>query len=279
MGEIDYTAQPVYVEDGPVLDVARVVELEKQIDAAGTSLAELMDRAGAAVAGHIRDMFERAAQGAFERTYEPAPRENPLAPKPAVAFLCGSGNNGGDGWVAAELLAREGVPVVVVTAKLPEEITAQPAHDAAVRSMDALMELGGTVLEGDEPLPLADDEPLGPEPLILLKPSRLRLNLALRRVWVIADAVLGTGFNAKAMREPYHGWVVAANNTWSAAKLAVDVPSGVSAQAGYPAGCIHARFLADETITMIARKPGLAARECGQVYVAALADIAPFLEG
>ena len=37
----------------PVLDVSEVVALEQRLDASGTSLAELMDRAGSALAVRI----------------------------------------------------------------------------------------------------------------------------------------------------------------------------------------------------------------------------------
>ena len=58
---------------------------------AGTSLSELMDRAGAAVA----DTAWRMAAGG------------------PVLILCGPGNNGGDGYVAARLLAECGAEVRV----------------------------------------------------------------------------------------------------------------------------------------------------------------------
>lgn len=262
----------------PVLDVERVVKLERQIAEGGTSLAELMDRAGAALAHRIGQMIGRAAEGAYQRTSTPAPKDNPLAPRPAVTFLCGSGNNGGDGWVAAEILAKQGIAVVVVTGRTPSEISAQPARDAAVRSMRTLEGLGGRVIGGDDPLPTGSDDALEPAPVIMARPSRFQLNRALNRSWVIADAILGTGFDAHAVKEPYHSWIAAANNIWTAAKLAVDVPSGVSAQRGYSVADIHARFIADETITMIAPKPGLAAKACGEVSVAPLAYIEPYLE-
>jgi len=54
----------------------------------------------------------------------------------------------------------------------------------------------------------------------------------------------------------------------------VDVPSGVSAQTGDSS---TPRFLADETLTMMVRKPGLTAPECGRVQVAPLAYLEPFL--
>ncbi|MBP3867290.1 MAG: NAD(P)H-hydrate epimerase, partial [Eggerthellaceae bacterium] len=268
----------VHPFEPPTLDVARVVELEHQIASDGTSLAELMDRAGTALARHIELMIDKAAVDGYARTREATPKDNPLAPHPAVAFLCGSGNNGGDGWVAAEILAKQRIPVVVVTGKDPNDIKAQPAHDAAMRSMEALQILGCRIVVEGEPMPVNPNNTLETTPVVMVSPSLRELNRALSRVWVIADAILGTGFDAQAVKEPYHSWIAAANEIRTAAKLAVDVPSGVSAQRGYSAMDTRARFIADETITMIARKPGLSARECGEVSVAPLAYIEPYLE-
>ena len=107
-------------EAAPVLDVPDVVALEQAIAQAGTSLAELMDRAGTWLAYrvHVHD------------------------PRGRVTVLAGNGNNGGDGWVAARELAIWGHSVVLVSAKPATDIQAQPAHDAAVAAMDAFGRLG-----------------------------------------------------------------------------------------------------------------------------------------
>lgn len=99
-----------------VLPVEDVVALERRIDAAGTSLAELMERAGLWLAYRVH---KRAGQG-------------------RVAVLCGNGNNGGDGWVCARYLAAWGHEVTVVSAKEPSEIKAHPAREAALRASEEL---------------------------------------------------------------------------------------------------------------------------------------------
>lgn len=71
----------------PVMDVAEVVALERCIAQEGTSLYTLMTRAGKAVVEVVR---QHAPVGSY------------------VVVLAGSGNNGGDGWVAAEDLAEQG---------------------------------------------------------------------------------------------------------------------------------------------------------------------------
>jgi ADP-dependent NAD(P)H-hydrate dehydratase / NAD(P)H-hydrate epimerase len=84
---------------GPILTVAEMHAAEEASVKQGFSLAELMERAGAAVA----EAVWRFSGG----------RE--------TLFLCGPGNNGGDGYVAARLLAQRGLRVEV--AALGEPVT------------------------------------------------------------------------------------------------------------------------------------------------------------
>ncbi|MBQ6586674.1 MAG: DNA-deoxyinosine glycosylase, partial [Coriobacteriales bacterium] len=111
----------------PVLDVPDVVALEQRIAADGTSLAELMDRAGAAVAHRVQQLL--TANGGVPRSAVSSSQQAPF-----ILILAGNGNNGGDGWVAAELLTAAGVDICVVTTKAPSELTTQPARDAALRA-------------------------------------------------------------------------------------------------------------------------------------------------
>lgn len=239
----------------PTLDVPRVVELERRIDADGTSLAELMDRAGTALAKRISDILDAIAADAHPSWTTKCSSHKLSNADPAVTFLCGSGNNGGDGWVAAERLVARGIKVNVITNRMPDEIRAQPAHDAAVRAIAALETGGASVFANPDEEALADT----------FGKSR-----------VIVDCILGTGFDAQEVKEPYRSWIRLANEVETAVKLACDVPSGVSAQHGYSAHAVHDRFIAGETLTMIAPKPGLTAKECGNVRVAPLAYIEPY---
>ena len=116
----DFLTEP----EPPVLDVPDVVALERAVAVGGTSLAELMDRAGTWLAHRV--------QG--------------ISPDARVAVLAGNGNNGGDGWVAARELARWGHEVVLATARPVEAITAQPAHDAAEAALEEYARMGVRVL-------------------------------------------------------------------------------------------------------------------------------------
>ncbi|MGN0060324.1 MAG: NAD(P)H-hydrate epimerase [Coriobacteriales bacterium] len=195
----------------PVLDVNEVVALEQRLDASGTSLAELMDRAGGALAARIEQQL-------------PAPAQ--------VLVLAGSGNNGGDGWVAARLLADAGYAVSLVTKRPASDIRAHPAHEAALRATQASID-------------------------VRVSPGADELAKLFAQADAVIDAILGTGFAGETVREPYRAWIGAANEARRAREifaLAADVPSGLSAQDGTQAA---PTFCADCTVTMLAAKPGL----------------------
>ena len=255
----------------PTLDVPDVVALEQAIAAAGTPLSELMDRAGAAVAYRAEQMLRELAEGTYHKAIERFPETD----DDLLTIFCGNGNNGGDGWVAAELLAKAGHRVCVVSAKWPNGVAAQPAHDAAMRSAEFLRELGGRFLGRGEALPLDEMGAIETFPLVLVDPDGKVLAQVISRTRVVVDAMLGTGFKANSMREPFASWTFRVNQTCGHhATLAVDVASGVNAQTGKSA---NPRILAAETLTMMVRKPGLSAPECGPVRVAPLAYLEPLL--
>ncbi len=234
------------------LDVERVVELEQSIAAGGTPLSALMRRAGRSLAKATLDLYEGRHARAAEETE---------GPRPCIAVLCGSGNNGGDGWVAAEALAQDGCAVRIVTPRRAEDLSAEPARSAALHASTALAECA--------------------DARILVAPDEGDLAAALDESDVVVDAILGTGFSGDEVRDPCASWIDAANARRRAGALAVaaDVPSGLSAQTGKAAD--HC-FKADLTVTMMVLKPGLATpyafAYCGEVRVAPIAYIEPYLE-
>ena len=244
-----------------VLDVDEVAALERAVAEDGTPLAELMDRAGRAVADEVRAWVP-----------DPAP----------VVVLSGSGNNGGDGWVAARVLAEAGYPVTLVAPDLAERLHAEPARSAALETFARAAEDG---------LPLS----------VLIAPDADVLADAVDEAEAVVDALLGTGFSGGEVREPYAGWIRAANRRRFEGKrgkgrgrhrkrthergeherprrslpakakdapfaVAADVPSGLSAQTGAAA---RPTFAADATVTMLAYKPGLVA-SAGAPWVGAV---------
>ena len=207
----------------PVLNVRDVPGLEAAIEQRGVDAAELMRRAGTVVA---QQAMREVDQG-------------------AVVVLCGPGNNGGDGWVAADYLAGHGLEVNVVTAAEPSLIRSAAAHQAAQRACTVGI-----------PVHVA--------------PDYEELAALLVEADVVIDAVFGTGFKG-VMSEPFDMWVEVVDDYFEGMVLSVDVPSGINAATGEAEGPF---FQADTTLTMFALKPGLIAglgkQASGQLVVASL---------
>jgi NAD(P)H-hydrate epimerase len=170
----------------------------------------------------------RAASGAvaaFAREQFPAARR--------VTVLCGRGNNGGDGMMAARLLAASGLEVTTLLLGSQDGL----AGDAAV----AWRELNG--VEGGPAH--------GSLHIIETAEELARYNSALEAD-LIVDAVVGTGF-----KPPLKGLALAALEWIERSKapiLAVDLPSGWSADetSAMVSGQV---FPADAVITFTAPKP------------------------
>ena len=220
----------------PTLNVADVVELEQRIAADGTPLYELMKRAGAALAARAGELTAAGRR---------------------IVVLAGPGNNGGDGWVAAELFVAAGRNVTLVSAKEPSALTAEPARTAALHAIEAC----------------------GERLHVLAAPGAAEVAAALQGAGLAIDALLGTGFAHSTLREPLAGWVRSLNaaHAKGLAVLACDVASGVSAQTGEAA---NPHVLADATVTMMVLKPGLLTgageAACGSIQVAQIHDLAPY---
>jgi NAD(P)H-hydrate epimerase len=146
-----------------------------------------------------------------------------------VAVLCGSGNNGGDGYVAARhLIVRGADPVVYLVC------------DRARVAGDALVNLQILERMGAEIRALHTAEALEQE------------NLNILRATIVIDALLGTGLNSPVrgiLRE-----VIQLANRSSALRVAVDIPSGLHADTGEILGVA---FSADITVTLAFPKLGL----------------------
>ena len=158
------------------------------------------------------ELMERAGLG-VARAVEEASREGP------VVIVCGKGNNGGDGFVAARFLREEGRSVRVLRTAPADEYTG----DAAINL---------SRLPGEPPQALGDG--------------------SLGDAGVIVDAVLGTGFEGAP-----HGTAaqaIAAINAASARVVSVDIPSGVEAASGETTGDA---VRASATVTFQLAKPGL----------------------
>jgi ADP-dependent NAD(P)H-hydrate dehydratase / NAD(P)H-hydrate epimerase len=158
------------------------------------------------------DLMEAAGRALADAVAE-------LGPRGPVRIVCGKGNNGGDGFVAARRLRELGFAVDVMLLWPRDEV----GGDAAVNLAR---------IEADE---------LGPDEIV----ERLRGSGA------VVDAILGTGF-AGAPREPARAAIAAINES-GAPVVACDVASGVDASTGEVEGEVVAATL---TVTFHAPKVG-----------------------
>jgi hydroxyethylthiazole kinase-like uncharacterized protein yjeF len=194
-----------------LLSPTEMAAVDAAAAASGISSFALMQRAGASVAAALL----RYHPGAFR-----------------VVVLCGPGNNGGDGYVAARCLAESGVRVDVFHLGDPAKLKGDAAHARAL--------LMSPTLPIDDYRPKAGD--------------------------VVIDALFGAGLTREV---PQAVAILAAGVAEAGIPvLAVDLPSGIDGRTGKVLG---AAFSAELTITFMARKPGhllLPGRElCGKVEV------------
>ncbi len=161
-----------------------------------------------------------------------------------VVLLCGSGNNGGDGFVIARYLHNAGVAVAIVLAAPPEK----SQGDAAI-NLRILERMGLKFVHAFEP------------------GSADGIRAAIVVADVIVDALLGTGSGGDP-RGVIADLIQLANAATRARRIAIDIPSGLDSDSGTPGSPC---FRADATVTMLAPKVGFtapAAREyVGRVVV------------
>jgi hydroxyethylthiazole kinase-like uncharacterized protein yjeF len=195
-----------------ILSVAEMARADAAAIAAGTPGLVLMERAGAAVADAVCARFVRQS----------------------TTVLCGPGNNGGDGYVAARLLKDRGWPVEVRSFGEPATQDAQAASGrwANVAGEGATKPLNGTLEPG---------------------------------LWI--DALFGAGLS-----RPLSGAAAAAAQRMAEAPqrvVAIDVPTGVPGDTGKPIGPAACAAL---TVTFHAKKPAHLLEpgrdRCGEVVVA-----------
>lgn len=157
-----------------------------------------------------------------------------------VCVFCGTGNNGGDGYVISRHLRNAGYPVCVVLCG----DRAKVRGDARI-NLDVLRALGETIEELDPGRPDAAD-------FVATRAQGADL---------IVDALFGTGLQGP-LGEDYRR-LIDAINAQHVPILAVDIPSGLDCDTGRPLG---AAIRADWTVTFVALKKGFLASGTARDY-------------
>ncbi|RDV83254.1 NAD(P)H-hydrate dehydratase [Ammonifex thiophilus] len=172
-----------------------------------------------------------------------------------VVVLCGRGNNGGDGLVAARHLWQQGAQVKVFLAAEPESLRGDALTNATIwRRL------------GQDFYPLLS--PTGPQ----------AFKLAIARADAVIDALYGTGFRGEL--PPEIRPVVEALNASGRFVVAVDIPSGLEADTGQVRGVA---VVAHVTVTFGLPKLGLVlepgVRYVGELLVADISLPLPLIAG
>ncbi len=193
-----------------VLTPLQMTEADRMTIASGVAGSRLMENAGYAILDVVLLHYSSLSR---------------------AVVLCGPGNNGGDGYVVARLLAERGVPIALYRTHPPK-----PDTDAA----SACSLWRGPILELD--------------------------TLKIEAGDVVVDALYGAGF-----RGALQGADARAAEVVRAAGVpvvAVDLPSGVDGLTGRHSG---PAFSANHTVTFFCKKPGHLLYPgralCGQLHV------------
>jgi ADP-dependent NAD(P)H-hydrate dehydratase / NAD(P)H-hydrate epimerase len=182
-------------DDNALLTPAEMAQADRAAIAAGVAGVQLMETAGRAVAAVAMERW---------------------SPRP-VTVLCGPGNNGGDGFVAARHLAAAGWPVRLGLLGERAKLAGDAAHHAALWQ-EAIHPLAPALVDGAD---------------------------------LVIDAIFGAGLSRDV-----DGVARAVIEALAARRLpviAVDVPSGIDGNSGVVRG---AAATAAVTVTFFRKKPG-----------------------
>ncbi|MFC7521521.1 NAD(P)H-hydrate dehydratase [Xanthomonas populi] len=176
-------------------------------------------------------LMQRAGQAAWHYVLARWPHAR------RIVVVCGTGNNGGDGYVLARLAQRAGRAVRVV--HLPEH---GPASALAQRACTDYLAVGGAIDVFPSPLAQAD---------------------------VIVDALFGIGLNRAPDADTTA--LIEAINVANVPVLALDVPSGIDADHGVAFGAaVHANATLQFIVAHVGLYTGDALEHAGERAIAAL---------
>ena len=217
----------------PAISAEMMTGADHTAQALGYPQERLMEHAGTAVAAAVRALavdLERWGTG-------------------PIVILCGPGNNGGDGYVAARRLALAGARVIVGVVATET----RPKDGAAARNWDRI----------------ARDTGIDKVHLSVARDVAM-FGRGIEKAAVVVDALLGTGVRG-VLRDPIRSAVDVIERARAAGVpiVAVDTPTAVDLSSGEPS---DPAVRADLTVTFHRPKTGLLTRRgaayAGKVLVA-----------
>jgi NAD(P)H-hydrate epimerase len=217
----------------PPISAETMTGADRRAQALGYSQERLMEHAGTAVAAAVRALAVDVGR------WGAGP----------IVVLCGPGNNGGDGFVAARRLALAGARVIVANVSAD----ARPRGAVAGRNWDRIARDTGI---DKVRLPVARDVAI--------------FGHGIEKAAVVVDALLGTGVRG-ALRDPIRSAVEIIDRAGGLGipVVAVDTPTAVDLSSGEPS---EPAVRADLTVTFHRPKTGLLTRRgaayAGRVLVA-----------
>lgn len=189
----------------PVVTGEQMAAVDKAMVAVcGLELMQVMETAGRAVAVIARRRWHRAGATGH------------------IAILCGSGGNGGDGFVCGRYLASWGIPVELWLMRSSSELRGLTAHQLTV-----CRKIGMTIVEPELPADFGNAS-------------------------LLVDGLFGFGLSAPPSGRA--AALIQAANASPAPILAIDIPSGIEATAGNALGPV---IRAECTVTLGLPKQGL----------------------
>lgn len=192
----------------PILSAQELQELDERVVKEFHIPTEiLMENAGKAVAKESLKILQKTSKTG------------------TVLVICGGGNNGGDGFVAARHLKEKGMNVSVILLKPKESLrNASLSNFYRIKSLNISYEV---------------------------LPQKEQIENQIKNASLIIDAVFGTGFKGKTEGIFYD--TIKLINSSKKSVISVDIPSGLNADTGEAQGV---SVKADTTVTFAALKKG-----------------------
>ncbi len=170
-------------------------------------------------------LMENASRSIYEITLD----KYPVAKDSLIGFVCGRGNNGGDGFAVARHFINNGYNVKVIYLGEPEEMSEDARTNFFI--------LQNLLIEHKKSS--------------LVKFSSVKEINSLKKCAIIFDALLGTGVKGN-LTSPYSE-IISELNKIDSIKVAIDIPTGLNADTGYG----EIIFKSDLTISLAELKRGL----------------------